>query len=352
MEKRKPAGLLNSNPLGFLQNPLFLSGAATFDAASRNEPIGPAMAQGLRAGHEAQVAQQRQQAIADEQTQRARWAELSKGNPLLQMLGPQAGAKHLLSQGQAAKPTAFMQNYSFARQHGFKGSPADFKRAGRTQINISGQEKSFDKEMGKQLAKEFVSAQQAGAKASRDLSDLETMSQALEDPNLYTGSGGQAIQFLKRAGKTLFNADLKGVASGEVVDRVAKKIALSFKSELPGPMSDSDREFLQSLPANLSTSTEGNRQVIELGMAKRRWEIERAQAVQQYASRNQGRLSPEVYSDLSAVDNKWNQHMSSLITRMRQDAPVVQRSPGAGLPDFSKGGRFKVDADGNIVGGN
>lgn len=239
---------------------------------------------------------------------------------------------------QGPEPTAGMREYEMARRQGFQGSLLDYKaalaRAGRSETNVSvgAGETSYDKELGKQLVGEYIKAQEVGGKAATALADLSTMQEALANPNVYTGTGGNAVQALKKAASTLFGVDIKGVADAEIIERTSKKIALGMKDNLPGPMSNSDRDFLVNLPAGLTTSPEGARRIVALGIAQKQWEIERANAVRQYAVQNGGRLDSGVYAATAAVDQRWASQMSSIVRELRAQPQEPRRAPSAGVP--------------------
>lgn len=237
----------------------------------------------------------------------------------------------------AGKPTDDMREYNLSKSQGFTGTFLDFDKqrrsasAARTNINMP-METAYDKEMGKQLAGEYIKSQETAAKAAQAQGDLRVMQDAADNPAVYTGTGGNTIQGLKKAAQTLFGVDVQGVPEGELIQRTTAKIALSLKDGLPGPMSDSDRQFLMDLPAGLTTSPEGIRRVVKLGLAQRQWEIERAQAAQKFATQNGGRLTPEVYRVLSGVDQKWARSMGTLSRELQQQAQTAPRSPKSGIP--------------------
>lgn len=201
----------------------------------------------------------------------------------------------------------------------------------RTNItNKMAGETSYDKELGKQLAGEFVASQQSLPKATRDLGSLQVLDQALADPNLYTGTGGETVQAIKRAASTLFGVDVKGVSSGEVVQSLSSEIAASNKDKLPGPLSDSDRQFLMDMAPNLSKTPEGNRAIIQLGMLSKRYEIDRAKAIRDYAGRNNGRLDAGVYAAVAELDGAYGVQFQQLMGEIRSMAPIERRGPTTG----------------------
>lgn len=272
---------------------------------------------------------------------------------LAQMAGPDRGIAMLAGAmpkpQQPLAPTADQREYMMAKQQGFGGSFMDYqgalRGAGATRVNVSNAgETAYDKAMGKHLAEQFVGAQETGVKAQRAIADLQVMNQALANPNVYLGTGGNSIQGIKKAASSLFGVPVDGVADGEVIQNVSNKIALSLKDNLPGPLSDSDRRFLQTLPPGLGNTPEGASRLVKLGIAQRRWEAERAQATQQFASQNGGRLTPEYFAAITKVDQKWAGSMGRLARELQSRSQKQQRPPSAGVPaigSISDGYRFK-----------
>lgn len=240
--------------------------------------------------------------------------------------------------GTGEKPTDEMREYNMAKAQGFTGSFMDYKtklkEAGASRVNIDQkQETEYDKKLGGLLAEDYINAQRGAATAQRDLANLHTMKQALADPNLYTGTGGEAIQAAKKAAQTLLGVEVKGVSSAEVMQNLAKEIAVGNKQKLPGPMSDADRQFLVDMAPNLAKTPEGNRLIIELGMAGKRWEVARAQAAREYASRNGGRLDANFYAEAGKLDAATAEEFQTIMARLKGMGEMAPRAPTAGLPD-------------------
>lgn len=230
------------------------------------------------------------------------------------------------------KPTTMQQDYNFARSQNPNLTFEQFLglRRQQTNINTAG-ESAYEKEMGKSLAQEMQSSQKAGATAQSKMNRLRVLESALSDPNLYTGSGGQTVQVLKSAAQGLFGVPVKGVSSGEIVSNLAKEIALGNKDQLPGPLSNSDRDFLVSMAPGLQNSPDGNRLVIQLGMLSQRYQVARSQAARQYAAKNNGRLDSGYYAFVSQIDEQFAPQFSGLMDQLRQ-TPTAPRAPTAGVP--------------------
>ena len=211
-----------------------------------------------------------------------------------------------------------------------------YRQAGRpqTNVNVAGgkMESEYDKKIGGELATTFVESQKAAGTAQRSLQNLKALDVAIQDPNLYTGTGGNAVQALKKAAGSLFGINVSGVGTGELVQTVAKEIALNNKDKLPGPMSNSDREFLVSMAPGLANTPEGNRSIIQLGMLSKRYEIDRAKLAREFAARNGGRLTTAFYGELERLDAQYAQQFGGFMEQIRGMAPVRQRPPTVGTP--------------------
>lgn len=322
-------------------SPLFLGGAALLGG----EGMGGAM-RGMQMGGAFQ--DQRRQLAEQERQKQAIGGLLDHGGytpqqrGLLEAAGP-AALPFMMKQQfpEAPTPTDDQREYAVAKSQGFPGSFIQYLEkvkslsAPRTNIDMR-QESAYDKELGGILAKEFVESQKAASGANEGLADLRVMKGALDNPDVYLGTGGNQVQAVKKAAQTLFGVDVKGVPEGEIIQRSAAKIALGLKDNLPGPMSNADREFLMSLPANLAASPEGARRVVELGMAQKQWQIERAAAVRDYATRNRGRLNEGVYEAIAAIDNRWAGEMGRLSQALQSQTQAPARPPTAGVPDAFK----------------
>jgi len=216
----------------------------------------------------------------------------------------------------------------------YQQAAQDYLRKAQTQIDMR-EESAYDKAMGPKLAEEFIEAQKAGAGAQHAIANLDVMKQAISDPNLYTGTGGQTVQAIKRAGETLFGVPVKGTASGEVVQSLGTELALGNREKLPGPMSNADREFLVEMGPSLSKTPEGNRLILEIAMASKRWQIANATAAREYAGKNQGRLDAGWYAFRHDLDQAASKEFGELFGKLKGLDVAAPRSPtvGTGLGD-------------------
>jgi hypothetical protein len=313
-EERQPtSGLLGLNFSDPVRRGLMSAGFGMMASTSPN--FGVALGQGGLAGvkaYEDALEQQREEGI-----ERAKLAAVQ-------------------ARALAPKMTAMQSNYLTAKKEGFAGSFMDYLGATKagaptTTVNMPKMESAYDKELGGFLAKEFVESQKSASTAVRNLSQMAIMDKALSDPNLYTGTGGETVQAIKKAASSLFGMDVKGLTSGELMQDLGKNVALSYKENLPGPMSNSDRDFLVSMAPNLSKTPDGNRTIIQIAMADKEWQIGRAKAIREYAARNAGRLDPDVYEIIAEVDARAQAKFAELFGRLRS-LPEARRAPTVGTP--------------------
>ncbi|HAF37755.1 MAG TPA: hypothetical protein DCG72_02115 [Gammaproteobacteria bacterium] len=247
--------------------------------------------------------------------------------------------RHKLAQG--PKLTAAQQNFEYAQRNpAFAKYQQSLKRSQNITVNAG--EKSYDKELGKQNAKMFIDSQKAGSKAQTTLNNLRVLEKAAADPNIYTGAGGNVVQGLKKAAQS-FGVKVKGVGSAELVESLSKEIAVNNKDKLPGPMSNSDRQFLVDMAPSLTKTPEGNRLIIGLGVLSQQYQIARSKAVREYAAANGGRLDAGVYQVLGQVDADFGGQFSGLMSQLKSVPEAEPRSPLAGIPKLTAGDRSTYD---------
>ena len=156
--------------------------------------------------------------------------------------------------------------------HAFnKNDPEDIHRLGdapvrgplvkNTVIPNGAGETEFQKSRGKAASASIDAIQERGDAAASTLADADMMNTLIDQID-YTGLGGEALLNIQRAGKMVGLDIGDDVAPKEAAKRLTAKLGLALKSDLPGPMSDGDRQFLLSIPPNLGTSREGNKALV------------------------------------------------------------------------------------------
>ncbi|WP_299476983.1 hypothetical protein [uncultured Paracoccus sp.] len=204
--------------------------------------------------------------------------------------------------------------------------------ANRTTVNMPRQEVEYDKAMGKKYADEFSAARNVLPTATRTLGELKVIERTLADPNLYSGTAGDAVLSLKKAAGTIFGVNVQGVGSGEVVRNLGKAIALGNRTMLPGTLSNADRDFLEKMSPNLTNSPEGNRRIIALAIMSKQYEIDRAKAYSDYARRNRGRIDVGIDDVLGKIDQDYSAKAAGIMDELRGMAQADNRSPAVGTP--------------------
>lgn len=199
------------------------------------------------------------------------------------------------------------ENASRAAQGLAPMTPLEFitatKKAGAQNITV---DQRGENEYSKVNAKHFADMNMdliKGAITSRgSLSKLDRMGQLLADPNVYTGTGGEAVLGMKRLAKSM-GIDVGDLSGSEAVAAIGNEMALELRNPaggagMPGAMSDRDREFLQTMPPGLGKTREGNLVLLDYRkrLAQRSLDVDRLR--QQYVQKN-GRLDEGFFQQLS-----------------------------------------------------
>jgi hypothetical protein len=181
------------------------------------------------------------------------------------------------------------------------------------------------------------------------------LSQALSNPDVYTGFAGGPINTLKSAAQSL-GLDIRGVGDAEVARAIGNQLALQLRNPaggagMPGALSDRDREFLVSMVPGLTNTKEGNQLLIDYTkrVAQRNVEVERE--LRKY-ERDNGRLDAGFYDRLQSVFER-----SPLFTaddmRRAEQARSGQPLPTAGVTvapqAFQDGARARNPQTGDVI---
>ncbi len=121
---------------------------------------------------------------------------------------------------------------------------------------------------------------------------LEIMEQLIGRPDVYQGTGGNAVLELKKAAQA-FGIDVGDLSGSEAVRMISNQFALALRNPaggegMPGALSDRDLAFLISSTPGLTNTRQGNqlmvRIMIELEKHKMRENSEAARFLQQRKS--------------------------------------------------------------------
>jgi len=225
------------------------------------------------------------------------------------------------------EPTAAMREFRYAQRN---PAFADYQeRTSQPAVVMKG-ETAYRKERGSQLAKDYGRIQEDARKARSRIGQLRQIDSLLSNPDVYTGTGAEAVNTLKRMGQTLFGMDFKGVADAEAARRVVDEMALSMTDQLPGPISNQELALLRSIPPNIGDTAEGRKLLVELTKAKEQRKIELARLARDYVREN-GRLD-DGWFDVAARYAEQNPMFDEeTMERARKVASTAQQtSPYAG----------------------
>lgn len=165
-------------------------------------------------------------------------------------------------------------------------------------------------------AARYETIQSAGASATSRIAQLRQIGTLLEgyDGNAASPAGVQINRFAQSMGITL---DPR-LPAQEAAQALAQQIALSLRSNMPGPLSNSDREFLLNMSPNLAQSAEGRRVLIEAQIATAQREADVARFARAWQQR---------YGRIDAVDGQ-GRNFDDQMTRWANANPLFTRPQG------------------------
>jgi hypothetical protein len=192
------------------------------------------------------------------------------------------------------------------------------------QVAVGAGEKKYEEEFGAASVKTLTDAIANGRKARETLNKFDVMANLLKKVETGKFAGVKKTVSQLASG---FGLDIDpGLGDVEAFDSMANQLALSLKDQLPGPMSDADREFLQRSTVELTKTREGNKQLVEIGkrIASRNIEAARlAQNMAKDAKKRGGRFDLVEYE--AELDNRYRSvDAPSLFEGMGEVAPQGQ----------------------------
>lgn len=192
--------------------------------------------------------------------------------------------------------------------------PATTKIALNPNVNLPPQESEFEKGVGRSFAEMYSGMQNTVLSAPGKMAKLDKLDAMLS--KAYTGLGGEQVQQANRALKAAGDAlglDTSGitdkVGGAEAAQALANEIALEFRNPsggagMPGAMSDQDREFLKQMTgANLSTTPEGRKKIIDTRRKLAERELQVAKLARDYRKKH-GKFDDGFFDDLAEFSAK------------------------------------------------
>ena len=160
-------------------------------------------------------------------------------------------------------------------------------------VNPTAAEAEYDKKKAESFAQMAEQMRASWVNSTKMNSMLDQLEMLYKDPNVTQGALAENITGLKGIAASL-NIDIAGKGSEDAIRSITNKFALELRNPsggagMPGAMSDSDRNFLASIPPSLSNTPTG-RALISQGMrAINNRDKQIANMAQRYEEKN-GRL--------------------------------------------------------------
>jgi hypothetical protein len=154
-------------------------------------------------------------------------------------------------------------------------------------------ETTYDTETSKAYAKTWNDIRDDADAAGATKNALRVMKGLANDPNFYSGTGGQMAQRFNRAMVAIGAKDPGATSATEAFQAFANEVTLGkLGGKLGAGVSNTDVGFIQQIAPQLSNTQAGNKLIIELSerMVDRKQEV--AKLARQYAKENGGRLGP------------------------------------------------------------
>jgi len=224
------------------------------------------------------------------------WAALSPEDQAALSGAPDIAAQFMPKQ--AELPNS-VQEYQYGQNDpAYNAWKTSQTKAGAPQVNV-GSTNKYAETVDAGIANDFIEIQKAGASASEAKNSLTAMRSLMDDPNFYSGAGGESVLGLKRAFVAL-GGDPNATATTEAFNALAKKAALdNMGGSLGAGFSNADRGFVVEQTANVGNTPEGNKALIDINikLASRKEQI--AKMARAYADRNNGRMDYKFYDEIA-----------------------------------------------------
>jgi len=159
-----------------------------------------------------------------------------------------------------------------------------------TTINVGQGQSEYEKEVGKGQAKSYLSLQDMGSSARRQLPTINQLANLSDEA--ISGSAPQAQKAIMRAAETI-GLDVNGLAETEAFEALSNRLTLDKAQSLSGALSDKDIDFLQSTVPTLGQSKEGRKKLIGIMRDMAQLEIDYAKAASEYMRDRKGQVFDE-----------------------------------------------------------
>lgn len=180
------------------------------------------------------------------------------------------------------------------------GSDGKVTQVGGAGINIGGQEKEFDKSMGKFYAERNINMANDAQAAVSALNTIQVQRNLTQDPSFRSGAGQElfnnASSLLAQLG--IGEAD---IASGEAFRAFASQSVLdALGGSLGTGVSNADVTFINNTVANLSNTGAGIATILDIREKLYRRKLETAELARQWMADNNTQF----------LDQRWDQYIA------------------------------------------
>ena len=202
---------------------------------------------------------------------------------IAEIAGPKAGVQAYLESRKAPKDasTSAMKNYNeYQRILAEEGPEAaeqfrTMSKSGGVTVSTPGAESEWERGMGKFGVETFSKIQNEASSAQDLLANTVVLENLMADPSFSSGALAEQKMSYAKIIEAL-GGDAADVGSLEAFRAVTSKLILdSMGGSLGAGFSEGDRKFVEGMGAQLSTSKEGNKMIIDLNrkIASRKLEI-------------------------------------------------------------------------------
>jgi hypothetical protein len=194
---------------------------------------------------------------------------------------------------------------------------------------------AYATEEGKAVMADIKSRDEAIQASRSKMPRLEIMSKLIDSPEIYQGTGGNAVLELRKAAQT-FGIDVSGVPGAEAIRAIGNQFALQLRNPaggegMPGALSDSDRNFLVQSTPNLGNTRDGNRLLVRTMIDLERHKINENAEASRYLREHKSSAGLTEHMEKWAQRNPaLSRETRSAITRATGVQYGVQSGPPAG----------------------
>jgi hypothetical protein len=245
--------------------------------------------------------------------------------------------------------TADMREYEYARSQGYQGTFSDYQKemrgAGASRVTVQNKgESAFAKKYSGNIADQVIELGKQAIAAIDLAQRYQQIENLLNDPDVYTGTGGSAFRWIKKTGATLFGQDqFEGLEEAEAAEKTQKLLVGKIR-EMMGDtrMSDADRQFYSETIPNIDDSPRGIALTVQLAKQVADHKRRAEQKALQIMDQSNGVMTPRGWARFRRWQHRQNIFDPQLMRMARKHAKKTRpRGPAAGLTIEMDGRRYR-----------